>query len=88
MTAPAKLTFAVTNMGCPDCVATIENAVMPLSGVVYVGVSLTGGTMTVRPGPDLNVSAIVSKLTVLGYMIGDADCPNGPSAIACPCGSR
>ena len=66
MTKRAKLTFAIANLGCSNCVAAIENAVMPLPGVAYVGVSLTGGTMTVRPGPDLNVGAVMSKPAAWG----------------------
>ena len=87
MTKRAKLTFAIANLGCSNCVAAIENAVMPLPGVAYVGVSLTGGTMTVRPGPDLNVGTIVSKLTGLGYVLLDELCPSTPWASACPCRS-
>ncbi|MBU1335770.1 MAG: cation transporter [Alphaproteobacteria bacterium] len=47
----SKLTFTIGGMGCPDCVAAIENAVMSLPGVLYVGVSLAGATLTVRPRP-------------------------------------
>lgn len=46
-----KLTFAIGGMRCPDCVTAIENAVMPLPGVLYAGASLAGATLTVRPGP-------------------------------------
>lgn len=88
MTAPSKLTFAVVNMGCPDCVAAIENAVMPLPGVVYVGVSLTGGTMTIRPGPGLNTAVIVSKLAGLGYAVVDEVGHDSRPASPCPCRSR
>ncbi|KFC70286.1 copper ion binding protein [Devosia sp. LC5] len=88
MTKRAKLTFAIANLGCSNCVAAIENAVMPLPGVAYVGVSLTGGTMTVRPGPDLNVGAIVSKLMGLGYVVVDEFCTDSRWLAACPCRSR
>tara|TARA_R110002020_G_scaffold25225_18_gene82201 strand:+ start:6418 stop:6714 length:297 start_codon:yes stop_codon:yes gene_type:complete len=85
MKAPAKLTFAVNGLGCIDCVAAIENAVMPLVGVTYVGVSLSSGTMTVRPGPDFDVHAMFSKVRLLGYDIGDDVAGDVARLAGCPC---
>lgn len=53
-----KLT--VSGMGCDGCVSVIENAVMPLPGVAYVGVCLTGGTMTLRPSIGLDATDMTS----------------------------
>lgn len=73
MTRPDKLTFSLQGLGCIDCVAAIENAVMPLAGVSYVGVSLFAKTMTVRPAPSFDVTAMVSRVQALGYRIDDID---------------
>lgn len=72
MTTMAKLTFAIQGMACEGCVAAIENAVMPMAGVAYVGVSLSRGTMTVRPGPDFDPVAMVSRIMALGYGVDEA----------------
>lgn len=84
MTVPHKLTFAIHDLGCTDCVSTIENAVMPLPGVTYVGVSLSRGAMTIRSGLDFDGAAI-SKVRLLGYGVGD-DCAEDVAWLAgCPC---
>lgn len=80
MNRPDKLTFQIAGMGCDVCVAAIENAVMTLPGVDYVGVSLSRGTMTVRPGPGLDLERLVTVVVGLGYGIDGsevqgADCP-------------
>lgn len=67
MTALEKLTFTVMGMGCDGCVAAIENAVLPLAGVLYVGVSLSSGTMTIRPGKGLDVAELTKRVGALGY---------------------
>jgi len=84
MTVPDKLTFAIHGLGCSDCVSAIENAVMPLPGVAYVGVSLSGRTMTVRPGPGFDVSAVFSKVQLLGYGVGD-EVAKDVAFAGCPC---
>jgi copper chaperone CopZ len=88
MTPREKLTIEVIGMDCPDCVATIENAVMRLPGVIYVGVSLGGGTMTIRPGPVIDVEQVISEVVALGYAIGGAADAIGTPPAACPCRSR
>ena len=85
MTVPDKLTFAIHGLGCMDCVAAIENAVMPLMGVAYVGVSLSGGTMTVRPGPGFDLPSVVSRVQRLGYGVGEEVDADLPRAAGCPC---
>jgi copper chaperone CopZ len=84
MTARDKLTFAVTGMGCEGCVDVIENAVMPMTCVAYVGISLSGGTMTVRPGPGFDPVAMVSRIVALGYGVDEAPV-EGNRSNACPC---
>jgi copper chaperone CopZ len=89
MTAREKLTFAVTGMGCDGCVSAIENAVMPLQGVAYVGVCLSDATMTVRPGLGLDVSGIIARVAAMGYGVS----AQGSSSAqivhrACPCRDR
>lgn len=82
-----KLTFAIHGLGCIDCVAAIENAVMPLTGVTYVGVSLSGRTMTVRPGPGFDLPAMVSKVRLLGYGVGEDVAEDVVRLAGCPCGA-
>jgi copper chaperone CopZ len=84
MTGPAKLTFALHGLGCHECVVAIENAVMPMAGVAYVGISLSGGTMTVRPGPGFDPGAMVSRIMALGYGVDDAPV-EGIRSNACLC---
>lgn len=78
-----KLTFAIHGMGCEGCVAVIENAVLPMAGVAYVGVSLVSGTMTIRPGPGFDTSVLVAKMTALGYGVGEL--PGLISSSGCQC---
>ncbi|WP_051960691.1 heavy-metal-associated domain-containing protein [Devosia riboflavina] len=80
MNRPEKLTFQLAGMGCDGCVTAVENAVMVLPGVAYVGVSLSAGTMTVRPGPGFDPAALAIVVAGLGYGIdgeqaSGADCP-------------
>jgi len=82
---PDKLTFVVGGMGCPGCVSVIENAVMPIPGVAYVGVSLASGTMTLRPGPGLDVDQVLSIVDALGYRVGVPDGTAPPVGTSCPC---
>lgn len=67
MTTTDKLTFAIHGMGCEGCVAAIENAVMPMTGVAYVGVSLSGMTITVRPAEGFDASALEVSILSMGY---------------------
>jgi copper chaperone CopZ len=71
LTRAEKLTFAITGMGCVDGVAAIENALMPMAGVEYVGVSLSSRTMRVRPGPGFDLAAISSRVRLLGYGVDE-----------------
>ncbi|WP_082102235.1 heavy-metal-associated domain-containing protein [Devosia psychrophila] len=88
MTSSAKLTFAVAGLGCPGCVPAIENAVMRLPGILYVGVSLSGGTMTITPGPDFERERVITALAGLGYDVdGTRTDPLG-GAVSCPCRER
>lgn len=80
MNRPEKLTFQLAGIGCDGCVAAVENAVMVLPGVSYVGVSFSAGTMTVRPGPGFDPEALAVVVAGLGYGIEGgqatgADCP-------------
>ncbi len=83
MTRTEKLTFAIQGMGCGNCVAAIENAVMPIPGIAYVGVSLSGGTMTIRPGDGFEASVIIARITSLGYGVDGAS--GSVSSPGCPC---
>lgn len=79
-----KLTFAIHGMGCEGCVTAIENAVMPMAGVAYVGVSLSRMTMTVRPGPDFDPVSMISRIMALGYGVDEARL-GGIRSNSCPC---
>jgi len=81
----SKLTYVIGGMGCPDCVAAIENAVMPLPGVLYVGVSLAGATLTVRPGPEFKPTDLFSRVVALGYTVDNQAEAIKPSLLPCPC---
>lgn len=85
MTIPDKLTFAIHGLGCSDCVAAIENAVMPLKGVAYVGVSLSGRSITIRPSPGFDLPSLVSKVRLLGYGVGEDVGENFVRLAGCPC---
>ena len=85
MTRAEKLTFAITGMGCVDCVAAIENAVMPLDGVEYVGVSLSSMTMTVRPREGFDLEAMVRRVRSLGYGVGEEGPFDATLQSDCPC---
>ncbi|MBE0581914.1 heavy metal-associated domain-containing protein [Devosia sp.] len=85
MTRAEKLTFAITGMGCVDCVAAIENAVMPMDGVEYVGVSLSLMTMTVRPGPGFDLAAIASRVRLLGFGVDEEMKYDAAPRSGCPC---
>jgi copper chaperone CopZ len=89
MTARDKMTFAVTGMGCEDCVSAIENAVMPLQGVAYVGVCLSDGTMTVRPTPGLDVPDMIARVVAMGYGVSAPGSSTVEvTARTCPCRGR
>jgi len=85
MTRAEKVTFSITGMDCVGCVSAIENAVMPMKGVEYVGVCYSSMTMTVRPGPGVDVAAIASRVRLLGYGVDEevrlGTAPKGD----CPC---
>jgi copper chaperone CopZ len=84
-----KLTFGIDGMGCEDCVAAIENAVMPLAGVAYVGVSLTRGTMTVRANRAIDLEDLCARVAALGYGIGTGAAAGEKTILpACGCRSR
>lgn len=85
MTRAEKLTFAIAGMGCVDCVAAIENAVMPMAGVEYVGVSLSSRTMTVRPGPGFDLAAMASRVRSLGYGVDEEVRHDAVPKSDCPC---
>lgn len=85
MTRAEKLTFTITGMGCVDCVAAIENAVMPMAGVEYVGVSLSSRTMTVRPGPGFDLAAIAGRVRLLGYGVDEEGRHDAAPRSGCPC---
>ncbi|WP_108398248.1 heavy-metal-associated domain-containing protein [Devosia submarina] len=86
MSRPDKLTFAISGIACPDCISVIENAALSLKGVDYVGVSLSGGTMTIRPGPGLDLPRLISTITALGYIVEPATTGQGGVAgLTCPC---
>ncbi|MEQ9637839.1 MAG: heavy metal-associated domain-containing protein [Devosia marina] len=85
MTRAEKVTFAITGMDCVDCVAAIENEVMPMAGVEYVGVSLSSRTMTVRPGLGFDLAAIASRVRLLGYGVDEEMKYDPAPRSGCPC---
>ncbi|WP_375600405.1 cation transporter [Devosia sp. Naph2] len=85
MTRAEKVTFSITGMGCVGCVSAIENAVMPMKGVEYVGVSLSLMTMTVRPGPGFELAAIASRVRLLGYGVDEEMKHEAAPRSGCPC---
>jgi len=60
--------FAVDDMFCGGCAATVERAVRRLSGVVDVSVSFLGDTAIVQHNPaQIEEHAIRKAITRLGY---------------------
>ncbi|WP_284777871.1 heavy metal translocating P-type ATPase [Agrobacterium sp. lyk4-40-TYG-31] len=68
-----KIKYRVGGMDCGSCVAKIENAVKRLPGVEQVGVSLSSGTMTILPGPNLTAGVIERQVKALGFSIALAE---------------
>jgi Zn2+/Cd2+-exporting ATPase len=72
-----NIKYRVGGMDCASCVAKIENAVGRLPGVDYVGVSLSSGTLTVRPGQDFSKGTVERQVKALGFAIA----PEGPPLV-------
>ena len=85
MSRADKLTFFVSGLGCADCVAAIENAVLSLEGVGYVGVSLTLKTITVRPDSGFDLAAMIIRVHALGYGVHDVAVGDAINPGVCPC---
>ena len=60
--------YRVTGMDCAACAAKIETAARRTPGVADVTVSATAGTMTVRHGPDTDLTGLEGKIAGLGYV--------------------
>ena len=62
-----KQTFTVPNISCGHCVATIQNELQELKGVVKVKGDFQSKTATVEWDPPATESQIKSKLSEIGY---------------------
>jgi copper chaperone CopZ len=80
-----KLTFVIEGLGCDGCVAAIENSVCPMPGVTYVGVSLSGGTMTIRAGTGLDAAGVLEKVRSMGYGVQAGPGVDATLLRECPC---
>jgi copper chaperone CopZ len=85
MTRAEKLAFAVKGMGCDGCVAAIENAVMSMPGVAYVGVCLSSMTMTIRPCEGFDFETTVAEVRSLGYDVNREGQLDAALQSDCPC---
>jgi Cu2+-exporting ATPase len=66
--AQAEIALLIDGMHCPDCIVTIEEALMRLPGVYEARVGLASGRAHVAYDPGLqNVSGIVGELAKAGF---------------------
>ncbi|MCG6911673.1 MAG: cation transporter [Deltaproteobacteria bacterium] len=63
----AKQTFSISNISCGHCVATIQNELQELDGVVKVDADSQSKTATVEWDAPATESQIKSKLSEIGY---------------------
>jgi copper chaperone CopZ len=66
-----KQTFTVPNISCGHCVATIQNELRELDGVVKVEGDPQNKTATVEWNAPATESQIKSKLSEIGYPASD-----------------
>lgn len=62
-----KQTFIISNISCGHCVATIQNELQELDGVLKIEGDPQSKTITVEWNSPVTASKIESKLTEIGY---------------------
>ena len=67
----AKQAFSISNISCGHCVATIQNELQELDGVVKVEGNSQSKTATVEWDEPATESQIKSKLSEIGYPASD-----------------
>ena len=83
-----KLTIGIAGMACDGCVQVLENAVNRLPGIAYVGVSLSGASMTVRSGEGFDLANLFGCVKALGYEVSEAGKAFPGTSMDCPCRAR
>lgn len=68
--------FKIGGMDCASCAAKIDTAVRRLDGVADVSVSVTGASMIVSHGEQLNDDKVLRQVAGLGYGIVKAEARN------------
>jgi len=62
-----KQTFTIPNISCGHCVATIQDELQELKGVVHVSGNPEAKSVTVEWQASITASQIEAKLTEIGY---------------------
>lgn len=85
-----KLTIGIAGMACDGCVHVLENAVNRLPGIAYVGVSLSGASMTVRSGQGFDLADLFGCVKALGYEVSEVgkEFPGIPTECSCRARAR
>ncbi len=85
MPAPSKRISAyVAGLGCPECIASVENMVYRMPGVTFVGVSLNSMKMTVIVQEAFDEAEMAVRLERLGYQVVDTE-PLAQPLVDCAC---
>ncbi|WP_235864338.1 cation transporter, partial [Pseudorhizobium flavum] len=67
MNGPTQTKFRVDGMDCASCARKIDTAVRRMPGISDVAVSVTAGTMTVTHDDTIDLEAVGTKLSGLGF---------------------
>ena len=67
MSTVSKTRFRVEGMDCASCATKIDTAARRIPGVQDISVSVTGQSMSVTHGPDVDLDALARKIGGLGY---------------------
>ncbi|TBW35352.1 cadmium-translocating P-type ATPase [Siculibacillus lacustris] len=82
MSTVSKTRFRVDGMDCAACATKIDTTARRVPGVQDVSVSVTGRSLSVTHGPDVDLDALARKIAGLGYattrLAGAAATPGTP----------
>lgn len=73
----ATMTYRVSGMDCPSCVAKIEKAAAAAPGVTDAEVSLAGQSMSVTVDDETRLPALEQAVSELGYRLARAPAHGG-----------
>ena len=77
----------VTGMTCGGCISSVTDALMAISGVGNVQVSLSAGEATVQYDErKTSADQLKSAIKDAGYGVGTTNAPQKPKGKGCCCG--